>query len=68
MRAKAASILQRKGDEGVRTTVDPNDRLRGGEIRQELHIFGMFGSVTVDGKCVCEDGVTVYHSHHCIDN
>jgi hypothetical protein len=60
VRAKAASILPRKGDEDVRAAVDPNDRLRGGAIRQELHVFNLFGSVAGDGGCVREDGVTVY--------
>ena len=52
MRAKAASILQREGDENVRVTVDPSVMLRGGAILQELPIFGLFGNVAGDGGCV----------------
>ncbi len=68
MRVKAASIFQRKGDEDVRASMDPGDGLRGCAVRQELPVLNLFSSVAGDGGCVCEDRITVYRSHHCIND
>ena len=68
MCSKAASILPREGDKGMRATMNRCDRLRWDAVNVELAILHLFGNVDKNGRGILEDDVTVDGGHHRINH